>query len=135
MPLSPRASAVLALSAVCAVAACRVAKDTASGTLDRWHLFAVADGDSSFVDQHTLRDSAGVRRVWIRTTRVGPGGQPTEPTRYEFNCTAREARAGADAAAAGGQGEWTPWQPVAPGSYAETALEAACALAPAADPT
>jgi hypothetical protein len=132
MPLLTRLAVLLAVPAL---AACRVAKDTASGDPRRWHFFAVANGDSSFIDQQTLRDSAGVRRVWIRTTTIGPTGQPIEPIQYEFNCTAGKARAWAKAASGSGQGEWTPWQPVAPASYAATALEAVCALAPAADPT
>ena len=126
-----RVSVVLA----CAAAACRVAKDTASGDPGRWHFFAVANGDSSFIDTQTLRDSAGVRRVWIRRTMPGPNGQPIEATQYEFNCVARTVRTRVAAPPRNGDAQWSPWQPVPPRTYPEAALEAACALAPAADPT
>jgi hypothetical protein len=132
MSFLPRVSVVLALLPL---AGCRVAKDTASGDPQRWHFFTVANGDSSFIDQRTLRDSAGVRRVWIRTSRIGPNGQPTRPIQYEFNCVAREGRARIEATPGGNTAYWSPWQAVPPESYAETALEATCALAPAADPT
>jgi hypothetical protein len=134
MPLPPRAVVALAFLAL-DLAACRIAKDTASGDPARWHLFTVANGDSSFIDTHTLRDSAGVRRAWIRTTPADPPGRPAEPVQYEFDCTSHQARTWVAAGPGGDRDEWRPWQPVAPESYAETALEAACALAPVADPT
>ena len=132
MSFPPRAAVLIALLPL---GACRVAKDTASGDPQRWHLFTVEKGDSSFIDQRTLRDSAGVRRVWIRTTAIGPNGGPAVPIQYEFNCVAREGRAWIEAPPGGGPAYWSPWQRVPPESYGERALEAVCALAPAADPT